>query len=326
MKSAVTVSFAGSLHEGEPIFRFFAKKAEPSGATLRVENNVRLDRKCRQDEGEDREMSAEFWVLVVAMAALAIGFVAAPMFQQGQSFRSTGIAAALPLFAIGLYLTVGSPEAADIESPTHAAMQPTTSKSSSKTKSTGSVASMVEGLAERLKQNPDDSKGWLLLARSYQHLRRLPEAKAAYVRAVELGEFDEALASMATSTRDDFSSGEPAVLAAQVSGRVDLSRESAEIAQPTDTIFVFARAIGGPPMPVAVLRKSVSELPFDFRLDDSHAMSGAARLSDYERVIVTARVTRAGDAKNALRGLEATSGALVVADHDPVTLIIDSQE
>jgi cytochrome c-type biogenesis protein CcmH len=45
------------------------------------------------------------------------------------------------------------------------------------------IATMVESLAQRLKQHPDDPNGWVLLAHSYQALERFPEAANAYARA-----------------------------------------------------------------------------------------------------------------------------------------------
>lgn len=58
-----------------------------------------------------------------------------------------------------------------------------------------SVASLVIGLEERLEQNPDDGKGWLLLAKSYHHLGRLDEARDAYRRADTLGHGDARVAA-----------------------------------------------------------------------------------------------------------------------------------
>ena len=49
-------------------------------------------------------------------------------------------------------------------------------------------------------------------------------------------------------------------------------------------------------MPLALLRKRVRDLPLQFTLDDSMAMSPAAKLSGAPRVIVGARISRSGDA------------------------------
>ena len=56
-----------------------------------------------------------------------------------------------------------------------------------------SVGSLVGGLEARLAENPDDAKGWLLLARSHDHLGNNDEAWNAYSRARDLGMNDEAL-------------------------------------------------------------------------------------------------------------------------------------
>jgi len=45
-------------------------------------------------------------------------------------------------------------------------------------------------------------------------------------------------------------------------------------------------------MPLAILRKQASELPFEFTLDDSMAMSPAARLSSSPQVVVGARISK----------------------------------
>jgi len=83
---------------------------------------------------------------------------------------------------------------------------------------------------------------------------------------------------------------------AQVSGTVSLSDKLKGRVSPEDTVFVFARAAEGPRMPLAIIRKQVKDLPFDFKLDDSMAMSPAARLSSAGKVIVGARVSKSGNA------------------------------
>jgi cytochrome c-type biogenesis protein CcmH len=83
---------------------------------------------------------------------------------------------------------------------------------------------------------------------------------------------------------------------ATLSGTVTLAPELAGRASPGDVLFVFARAVDGPRMPVAIVRKSVKDLPLAFTLDDSMAMSPENSLSSAKRVILGARISRSGNA------------------------------
>ncbi len=83
---------------------------------------------------------------------------------------------------------------------------------------------------------------------------------------------------------------------ASITGRVTLAAALKDKVAPGDTVFIFARASAGPKMPLAIIRKQVSELPFDFTLDDSLAMSPAARLSSVQQVVVGARISKSGTA------------------------------
>ena len=47
------------------------------------------------------------------------------------------------------------------------------------------------------------------------------------------------------------------------------------------------------------------------------------RLSNYDEVIVTARLSRGANANNALKGLEAKSPPVAVASDKPIQLIIE---
>jgi cytochrome c-type biogenesis protein CcmH len=88
-----------------------------------------------------------------------------------------------------------------------------------------------------------------------------------------------------------------AASASSVSGRVSISGALAKQVAPTDTVFISARpAEGGSRMPLAVLRVQAKDLPMDFTLDDSLAMSPTAKLSSSPRVVVTARVSASGQA------------------------------
>lgn len=99
---------------------------------------------------------------------------------------------------------------------------------------------------------------------------------------------------------------------AQVSGRVTLAPALRARAAPDDTVFIFARAVDGPRVPLAALRKQVKDLPFDFVLDDSMAMNAAMRLSSATQVIVSARVSKSGNAVAQAGDLQGASPAVRV--------------
>jgi cytochrome c-type biogenesis protein CcmH len=109
---------------------------------------------------------------------------------------------------------------------------------------------------------------------------------------------------------------------ASVDGSVTLSRELAGKAAPTDTVFVFARAAEGPRMPLAILRFQVKDLPVKFHLDDSLAMSPAAKLSNYVDVVIGARVSKAGSATPQSGDLQGTTKPLKVGSAG-ISVVID---
>ncbi|MCU0968105.1 MAG: c-type cytochrome biogenesis protein CcmI [Rubrivivax sp.] len=250
------------------------------------------------------------------------------------------------------------------------------------------IAQIIERMAARLREQPDDPDGWSLLARAYAAMGRFSEAAPAFRKAVSLrgddpdlladfadtlaalhgGRFNNevlglidralaidsghpkalALAGSAAFDRRDYATavaqwervaaalppGSPmlaqvrasianareagglppgAVAAAPpappvqapprpeavgmaVRGRVALAPSVAAHVRPEDTVYIVARAAEGPRMPLAVLRKQVKDLPADFVLDDSLAMTPAGRISQHSRVVVIARVSRSGDA------------------------------
>ncbi len=62
-----------------------------------------------------------------------------------------------------------------------------------------SVSSLIGGLEQRLAENPYDGRGWLLLAKSYEHLARYDDARTAFARAAALGVTDDALPRSAST-------------------------------------------------------------------------------------------------------------------------------
>ncbi|MEE4095930.1 c-type cytochrome biogenesis protein CcmI [Pseudomonas viridiflava] len=82
--------------------------------------------------------------------------------------------------------------------------------------------------------------------------------------------------------------------AASIKVRVDLAPALKDKVQPRDSVFIFARAIDGPPAPLAVKRITVAELPAEVELSDADAMMPQLKLSNFPQVQLVARVSRAG--------------------------------
>jgi cytochrome c-type biogenesis protein CcmH len=109
----------------------------------------------------------------------------------------------------------------------------------------------------------------------------------------------------------------------RVAGKVDLSPGLKGKVAPTDTVFVFARAAQGPRMPLAIIRRQVKDLPFEFALDDSMAMAPEMKLSSFPDVVVGARVSRSGNATPQSGDLEGLSKPVKVGATG-VAVVIDS--
>jgi cytochrome c-type biogenesis protein CcmH len=264
------------------------------------------------------------------------------------------------------------------------------------------VQAMVDQLAQRLKDKPDDADGWQMLARSLVVLGKHAEAVDAFRQAASLvpndaglladyadalavtqgrrlegeptklveralaidatnvkalalagtaafdrrdyagavrhweklvavGPGDEAFAAQiragiiearalgGTPPPDAASAPAPATAPApapgpapSITGTVSLAAALRGRVAPDDTVFVFARAVEGPRMPLAILRKQVRDLPLKFTLDDDSAMSGSAKLSGVRRVVVGARISKSGNAMPQSGDLQGTIGAVDV--------------
>ena len=109
----------------------------------------------------------------------------------------------------------------------------------------------------------------------------------------------------------------------RLSGTVKLSPALAGKAAPEDTVFIFARAVQGSRMPLAIVRRQVKDLPYSFVLDDSQAMSPEMKLSKFTEVVVSARISKAGNAVPQSGDLQGVSKAVKVGSKD-ITVVIDT--
>ena len=323
-------------------------------AALQHELDVRVVGDVGLDDGATEAASPRRWLPVLLIALLFAGF-GALWYQQSGSWRTANQIAGLP--------DAGAPA------------------------SPPEVAKMVEKLAARLAEQPDDAEGWAMLGRSYFVQQRYEDSAKAYASANQyssshnpewltnegealtlardrdlLGRpaqlFDAALklapdygkalwyGGLAAAEGKDYSTARrrfetlagqdvpdeiraavqarldefnvmqglpastgPAIIAATqpsaakagagVSIKLTISvRPELRAKLPADAVlFVFAKAAGGPPMPLAVQRLPGVTLPMTLTLDDSMAMTPAMTLSQFDRYVITARLSRSGGAK-----------------------------
>lgn len=108
---------------------------------------------------------------------------------------------------------------------------------------------------------------------------------------------------------------------ARIRGRVELAPALASRLVQTDVLFVFARSGAGGP-PVAAIRASAGQLPFEFELDDGAAMTPGNALSQHKQVTLVARLSRSGDPVGRSGDLEGRAVDVAVGSGD-VTVVID---
>jgi cytochrome c-type biogenesis protein CcmH len=305
---------------------------------------------------------------------------------------ASATAVAIPALAFGLYAAVGSPGAVDIKAmPTLSSAGPGHDKE---------LVGMIESLAQKVRERPDDARGWELLARSMMSLGRYGEAAEAYEHLAKLVPGDAqvladyadalgmaqgrsllgkpraiaeqalaadpkhpkalALAGTAAMDAQDWGAAmgywqrlaqtlppdsqdaaqlrsimdevrqragpgyafkdaptlaqgpgpapaakasapapsQPAAAAANgISGSVALAPGIAPQVSGKEHLFVFARAEGGPRIPLAVVKLRADVLPYQFALDDSQAMAPGMNISSAQAVRIEARISRSGDVK-----------------------------
>jgi len=145
----------------------------------------------------------------------------------------------------------------------------------------------LAGTATYQAENFEDTLGyWKRL------LEIFPKGSENYVQMQKnIGEIQQKLGlPVDTETQAATTSG------ASISGVVRLDESLMLDAAIGDTLFVYARAASGPRMPLAIVRKTVKDLPLVFTLDDSMAMNPTMKLSDFQQVVVGARISKSGNA------------------------------
>lgn len=329
------------------------------------------------------------------------------------------VAIAIPALAIGMYWQLGS---SYWLTPATA----TNTQSPQAHSQTGKVPSnfdeMVNKLAARLQQQPDDEQGWRMLARSYVYLKQYDKAAQAYNKLLAMvgkkdpqlltelarvfvlsndGKFTEQpisllktaleldpkstealwLSGLAAAQQENYQAAidywqrflklvpeddkqarqmlesniaearsylaknddssvssetpstvpadKPATQPAQTEAvnkievHVSLDPALQDKVKPNDILFVYARAMKGPQMPLAIVRKKANELPISVTLDDSMAMMPTMKLSNFQEIVVLARISSSGSASLKSGDLQGQVSPVILSKQDKVEITIN---
>lgn len=107
---------------------------------------------------------------------------------------------------------------------------------------------------------------------------------------------------------------------------VKLDPKLADKVQPGDTLFVFARAVAGSPMPLAVARLNATAWPAKVTLTDAMAMTPQLELSKFTKVQVVARISKSGNAMPQPGDMQSPAVEVTTNNHAPIALTIDRMD
>lgn len=139
----------------------------------------------------------------------------------------------------------------------------------------------------------------------------------------QLGGLPPAGAAVGTGMMQTASTAAPEQ--AGLSGTVSIDQRLASRVQRDATLFIYAKAADSPGPPLAVLRTTATAWPVTFRLDDSMAMLPSRRLSQYDKVVVEARISRSGQATPSSGDLYVTSPVVNPGSGKKLALVINRE-
>ena len=208
----------------------------------------------------------------------------------------------------------------------------------------GEPRTLIESV---LKKTPDHQRGlWLLGISDYQQKKYdsaiaywnkliavLPKG-APTIKAVqaEIAKAEAARDGKAPPAEEEATAEESAGAAtaapADANGphltvKVALDPKLQSKAAPGDTLFVYAKAASGPPMPLAIQRLQADKLPTTITLTDGMGMVPTLKLSQFPQVIVGARISKSGNAIAQSGDLQVVSKPMAVTTTAPIELTID---
>ena len=127
-----------------------------------------------------------FWILAIALLAVAAAVVSWPLFTGAAKDKITGLFVMLmiPLTGILMYQYIGTPEAIRLAPATPA--QQSSPQTAAHSDQQGQMDELISALKQRMSENPEDPEGWMILGRSLKTMQKYEEAEEALRNANRL--------------------------------------------------------------------------------------------------------------------------------------------
>lgn len=190
----------------------------------------------------------------------------------------------------------------------------------------GEPAQLVQ---RALAQQPDHAQALWIAATAAHQVGDNETALDYYRRVAPMLEGDQLqqvrgmIEQLSAASAGDGAADESGDAAVSLAVTVTLSPSLRGEVDDGDTVFIFARAVDGPPMPLAAVRKTVADLPVTVTLGDAQSMSPQHRLSAFDRVTVAARVSTSGEPTARPGDLEGGTGPVSTDTERVIEVVID---
>jgi len=156
-----------------------------------------------------------------------------------------------------------------------------------------------------------DQKDFLNAIKYWQRLLGLMPATNPNAVAIQ-GGIDKAMSQLTPVQRETLQANMAAKPSASIIVTVDLADSiRGQVPEQAD-LFILAKAETGPPMPLAVKRLTNNTWPVTVVLDDSMAMMPALKMSNFEKIIITARISKSGVGNTKPGDIQGDSGVIEV--------------
>jgi len=193
----------------------------------------------------------------------------------------------------------------------------------------GEPAELVE---QALKQLPEDHTALWLAGMAKAEAGDFAQAIAHWKKLSGLLPADDEnqqqlqkMIQMAEAEQQKPQAAPSAAAAIDITVKVELDAALKTKVEPQHTVFIYAQAVNGPKMPLAIIRKQVADLPASVVLNDSVAMQPQTHLADFKQLRIVARISKTGNAMSQPGDLLGTAQLDAVSGNPSVSITINQE-